>query len=162
MSPLKHRAPGAVGAALTDPRIAAGMIPDGVHCHAATIDVALRCKGWERIIIVTDMIAGAGMPPGHYDFDGRKVIVDERSATLADGTLAGSVLLMDQGIRFMVEQVGASIPDTLRMASEVPARVMGWSQKGRLVAGADADITLFDNRLRVQSTFVGGVRVYAA
>lgn len=162
MSPLRHRAPGAVGAALTDPRISVGMIPDGVHCHAATIDVALRCKGWERLVIVTDMIAGAGMPPGRYDFDGRKVIVDERSATLDDGTLAGSVLLMDQAIRYMVDEVGASIADTLRMASEVPARVMGWPQKGRLVAGADADVTLFDERLRVEATFVAGQRVHAA
>lgn len=161
MSPFKHRAPGAAGAALTDARVAVGVIPDGIHCHPAALDVAVRCKGWERVVLVTDMIAGAGMPPGRCQFDGRPVVVDEHSARLEDGTLAGSVLRMDQAIRNMVERVGVPVADALRMASEVPARLMGWARKGRLVVGADADLTLFDRDLTVRATFIGGTCYYA-
>jgi N-acetylglucosamine-6-phosphate deacetylase len=162
MSAFKHRAPGAPGAALTDPRVAVGIIADGVHCHGATIEIALRCKGWERVVLVTDMIAGAGMKPGEYDFDGRKVIVDERKATLPDGTLAGSVLLMDQAVRNVVEMTSATPAEALRMASEVPSDLMGWRHKGRIVVGADADLVLLDAGLHVQATFVGGRCFFSA
>jgi N-acetylglucosamine-6-phosphate deacetylase len=156
MSAFRHRAPGAPGAALQDQRITVGVIADGVHCHPAAIEIAIRCKGWERVCLVTDMIAGAGMKPGEYDFDGRKVIVDERRAILKDGTLAGSVLVLDQAVRNVVQFAGATIADALRMATEVPARLLGLTRKGRLVVGGDADLTLFDSHLRVDSTFVGG------
>src|SRR5215211_7260494 len=99
MSPFGHRAPGAIGAVLTDDRVTASLIADGVHSHPAALHLALRAKGPDRIALVTDMMAAAGMPPGAYELGGRPVIVDATSARLADGTLAGAVVAMDESIR---------------------------------------------------------------
>jgi N-acetylglucosamine-6-phosphate deacetylase len=98
MAPFAHRAPGAVGAALIDDRLTCGLIADGVHCHAAAIRLAVRAKGPERVALVTDAMAAAGMPPGRYRLGGRPVSSDGVAARLADGTLAGSLLTMDRAL----------------------------------------------------------------
>jgi N-acetylglucosamine-6-phosphate deacetylase len=156
MSPFRHRAPGAVGAALLDERVTAGVIADGVHCHPASVRLALRVKGPERVALVTDAIAGAGTEPGVYQIDGQDILVEQTHARLPDGTLAGSVLTLDQAVRNVVDTCGASVPDACRMASEVPARVLGLAGKGRLAVGADADLVLLDRELRVQAAFAAG------
>jgi N-acetylglucosamine-6-phosphate deacetylase len=89
------------------------------------------------------------------------VIVDETSARLADGTLAGSILTMDQAIRNLVAWTDASVAQALHMCTAVPARLMGWTRKGELRAGHDADITVFDADLRVTHTVVAGEVRYA-
>jgi N-acetylglucosamine-6-phosphate deacetylase len=160
MSPLRHRAPGAVGAALQDDRVVVGLIADGVHCHPAVIDIALRVKGPDRVALVTDAIAGAGVEPGTYELNGQKILVDENLAKLPDGTLAGSILTLDQAVRNVVRLAGASVPHALHMASEVPAQVLGLKTKGRLIVGADADLVLFDESLTVRATFIAGQQVY--
>jgi N-acetylglucosamine-6-phosphate deacetylase len=160
MSPLRHRAPGAVGAALQDDRVVVGLIADGVHCHPAVIDIALRVKGPDRVALVTDAIAGAGVEPGTYELNGQKILVDENLAQLPDGTLAGSILTLDQAVRNVVRLAGASVPHALHMASEVPANLLGLKTKGRLMVGGDADLVLFDESLQVQSTYIAGKRVY--
>jgi N-acetylglucosamine-6-phosphate deacetylase len=160
MSGFAHRAPGAVGAVLSDRRLTAGLIADGVHSHPASVALALRCKGPEGIALVTDASAGAGAPPGVYKLGGRDVTVDGRSARLADGTLAGSVLLLDQAVRNVMLWTGLDLASCLRMASEVPARLLGLGTKGRLAAGCDADLALLDEALEVQATYRGGLCVY--
>ena len=160
MSAFVHRAPGAVGAALLDDRVTAGLIADGVHCHPAGVRLAIRAKGPERVALVTDAIAGAGTRPGVYQIDGQDILVEESHARLPDGTLAGSVLTLDQAVRNVVEGCGASVPDACRMASEVPARVLGLERKGRLAVGCDADLVLFGEGLDVQATFGGGRCLY--
>jgi N-acetylglucosamine-6-phosphate deacetylase len=160
MSPFAHRAPGAIGAALTDDRVAVGLIVDGVHSHPASIRLALRAKGPDRIALVTDAMAAAGMPPGEYALGGRRVVVDGTAATLPDGTLAGAILTLDQAVRNLVRWTDASPADALRTASEVPARLLGLDRAGRLEAGADADLALFDDELRVQATIVEGHVAY--
>ncbi len=160
MSPFGHRSPGAIGATLDDDRLTAGLIVDGVHCHPAAVRVALRAKGIEGICLVSDMMPAAGMPPGRYSLGGREVVVDDTSARLADGTLAGSILTLDQAIRNVVAWTGTPVADALRMASEVPARLLGLTRRGRIAAGFDADLTLFDDRLMVTGTMVGGQTVY--
>ncbi len=160
MSPFLHRAPGAIGAALTDDRVTVGLIVDGVHTHPASVDLALRAKGVERVVLVTDAMAAAGMNPGTYELGGRRVLVDETSARLEDGRLAGSILTLDQAIRNVVRWTGTSPADALRMASEVPARLLGLERVGRLVVGFDADLALFDGDLRVQATIVKGQTAY--
>ncbi len=160
MSPFAHRAPGAIGAALLDDRITVGLIADGVHSHPASVALAYRMKGAARIALVTDMMAAAGMPPGTYALGGQQVIVDGRSARLADGTLAGSILTMDHTVRNMVQWAGADRADALRMASETPARLLGLTHLGTIRAGADADLVLLSDDLTVQATIIRGDIIY--
>ena len=161
MTAIHHRAPGAMVAAMTDDRVTAGLIADGVHSHVATIRLALRAKGPDRIAIVTDMMAAAGLGPGSYDLGGQPVTVDATSARLEGGTLAGSILTMDQAVRNVVAWTDAGIATALHMATAVPARLLGLTSKGQLRLDADADLTLFDRELRVERTIVGGRLVYA-
>jgi N-acetylglucosamine-6-phosphate deacetylase len=156
MTAIHHRAPGAMVATMTDGRVTSGIIPDGVHSHPATVRLALMAKGYDRVLIVTDMMSAAGLGPGTYGLGGQQVTVDETSARLADGTLAGSILTMDQAIRNLVAWTDASIAQALHMCTAVPARLMGWNRKGQLRAGHDADITVFDDQLQVMHTIVGG------
>lgn len=160
MSPFEHRAPGAVGAALTDPRITVGLIVDGVHFHDAGARLAFTAKGEGRIALVTDAMPAAGMPPGEYALGGQRVRVDERSARLLDGTLAGSILTMDVAVRGAIRAAGASVTAALRMASEVPARLLGLENKGVIRPGADADLVLLDGGLEVLATIARGAWVY--
>jgi N-acetylglucosamine-6-phosphate deacetylase len=160
MSGFGHRAPGAVGAALVDDRVAVGLIADGVHSHPAAVRLAVLAKRAERVALVTDAISGAGMEPGIYALDGQDILVDETGARLADGKLAGSVLTLDRAVRNVMVWAGSRVDEACRMASEVPARVLGLAAKGRLLAGMDADLVLLDEQLRVQATFREGRCVY--
>lgn len=162
MSPFHHRTPGAAGAALTDERVSVGLIVDGIHCHPASVRLALKAKGVERAFLVTDMIAGAGLGVGAYTLGGQVVQVDATSARLADGTLAGSVLTMDGAVRNMVNLAEGTVAEACRMAAEVPARMIGLSSKGRLAPGCDADLVLLDEDLRVQATYVAGRPLFKA
>ena len=159
MSGFSHRAPGTVGAALVDDRVTVGLIADGAHCHPAAVRLAVRAKGPDRVALVTDAISGAGMGPGVYGLDGQDIQVDD-VAKLPDGTLAGSVLTLDQAVRNVVNWTGTSVADACRMASEVPARVLGLSSKGRLAAGMDADLVLMGDDLSIQATYRDGRCVY--
>jgi N-acetylglucosamine-6-phosphate deacetylase len=156
MSPFKHRAPGVVGAALVDDRVTVGLIADGVHCHPASVRLAVRAKGARRIALVSDMMPAAGMPPGRYEFGGRPVVVDGTSAKLADGTLAGSIVTHDQAIRNVVRWTEATPAEAIAMASEVPARLLSLEDLGRIAVGCMADLVLLDGSLCVESTIVGG------
>jgi N-acetylglucosamine-6-phosphate deacetylase len=156
MSPFRHRAPGAIGAALVDDRVTVGLIADGVHSHPASVRLAVAAKGADKIALVTDMMPAAGMPPGRYEFGGQPVIVEGMAAKREDGTLAGSVVTLDQAIRNVVRWTEASPAEALRMASEVPARLLGLPDMGRLATGCVADLVLFDGELNVETTIIGG------
>jgi N-acetylglucosamine-6-phosphate deacetylase len=156
MSAFHHRAPGALGAALTDDRVAVSLIADGVHAHPAALELALRAKGADRIVLVTDAVAAAGAPPGDYLLGGVPIVSDGVSARLADGTLAGSTLTMDRAVRAMVSLGGAQIADALAMASTVPAARVGLDDRGSLVVGRRADLVLWSANLTVDATLVAG------
>ena len=160
MSPFGHRAPGVIGAALVDDRVTVGLIADGVHSHPASVRLAVRAKGADRIALVSDIMPAAGMPPGVYTLGGQQVTVDKTTAKLADGTLAGSIATLDQAVRNIVRWTDATPADALRMASEVPARTLGLSDRGRIVPGAIADLALLDDDLTVQATIARGRVVY--
>ncbi len=160
MSPFNHRSPGVVGAALADDRVVVGLIADGVHSHSIAITLALRAKGPKRIALVTDMMAAAGMPPGTYRLGAQHVIRDENSARLTDGTLAGSVLLMDEAVRNMTRWSGLKLGEVLPMATSTPARVLCRRDIGVIERDARADLVLLDTNGNVQKTFVGGDLVY--
>ncbi len=160
MSPFGHRAPGAVGASLVDNRATVGLIADGVHSHPESIRLAVRAKGPERIALVTDMMPAAGMPPGQYQFGGQSVSVNGISAILSDGTLAGSVVPLDQAIRNVVAWTEATPAEAIRMASETPANLLGLSDIGCIETGFLADLVLFDANLNVEATIIGGQVAY--
>lgn len=161
MSPMHHRNPGAMIATMTNDLVTAGIIPDAVHAHPASVRLAIRAKGPDRIAIVSDMMSATGLGPGTYKLGGQTVIVDETSARLQDGTLAGSILTMDQAIRNLVDWADVSAGAALHMATRVPATVLGDETRGRIVAGARADLTLWTDELQIVSTIVNGVVVWA-
>ena len=156
MSPVHHRQPGAMVAALMDDRVVCGLIPDGIHTHPAMVRLALRAKGPDRIAIVSDMMTATGLGPGAYTLGGQHVTVSETTAQLGDGTLAGSVITMDRAIRNLVEWGGISLPEALHMATATPARILGDASRGRLVAGTRADLTLWSADLQVMDVVIGG------
>jgi len=162
MSPIHHRAPGAMGAALLDPRISAGIIPDGVHTHPDMIRLAIRAKGVDRIIVVSDMMTATGLGPGIYGLSGQSVRVDNISARLEDGTLAGSILTMDGAVRNLVHWGEVTTAQALHMATAVPARVLRDITRGEIVPGRRADFTLWNDDLTVSQTIIGGRRFPAA
>lgn len=156
MTAIHHRAPGAMVATLVDDRVTAGLIPDGIHSHPATVRLAIKAKGFDGIVIVSDMMAACGMPPGVYPLATKSVIVTEDSARLEDGTLAGSILTMDQALRNLVHWSECTPAQGIHMMTSVPARLLNDASRGRLVVGARADITAWNNELRPTHTMVGG------
>jgi N-acetylglucosamine-6-phosphate deacetylase len=124
MAPLDRREPGLVGAALADDRITIGLITDGLHVHPALVAVVRRAVGADRLAVVSDAIAALGMPPGAYRLAGRDVVVDETSARLPDGGLAGSVIGLDEAVRNLADFAGVELADAARAATVVPARLM--------------------------------------
>lgn len=162
MSPMHHRAPGAMIATMLDDRITAGIIPDAVHAHPATVRLAIRAKGPDRIAVVSDMISSAGLGPGVYDLGGQRVNVTETTASLDNGTLAGSVLTMDQAVRNLVAWGEVTPAIAMHMCSAVPAGVLRDTTRGRIVTGTRADLTLWSDGLDVTHTIVGGELAWSA
>ncbi|HAJ94925.1 MAG TPA: N-acetylglucosamine-6-phosphate deacetylase [Actinobacteria bacterium] len=158
---IHHRNPGTAGAILTDDRIFAQIIADGVHVHPAMIKLAVRAKGTSRIILITDSIRGTGLPDGDYDYYGQKFIVKDGVARTPEGGLSGSTLMLDQALRNMIKFTGMSLSEVLPMATSVPAEAMGWqNHRGVLKQGADADVVILDEDFNVERTFVLGKEIY--
>lgn len=160
MSPFEHRAPGAVGAVLTDDRIRAGIIADGVHVHEGALRLAYREKGVEGLALVTDAMEAAGMEDGEYELSGRTVQLEGGFVRLPDGTLAGSSLTMDSAVLNAVKFLDIPLKEAVRMASETPAEILSMPEKGRIAPGADADLVVLDREGFVQETIVDGKTVY--
>ena len=160
MSSFEHRAPGAVGALLTDDRVRVGIIADGVHVHEGALRLAYQRKGPEGLALVTDAMEAAGMAEGEYELSGRRVRLENGSVRLPDGTLAGSALTMDQAVRNGVTFMGSPLKDAVRMASETPADILGVFEKGRITPGADADLVVLNTEGTVEETIVAGETVY--
>lgn len=163
MRPLHHREPGLAGAALEDPRVRLSLIVDGVHLHPAAVRMVWNLKLPKLIALVTDAIAAAGdIPPA--DRYGA-VVVDREAGTarLPDGTLAGSILTMDQALRNLVQMTECSPSEAFQCASTTPAAVIGWGgRKGWLKRGYDADIVLLTPEFCVVGTIIAGELVYWA
>lgn len=163
MTPLEYRAPGLVGAILTHPEITVSLIADGVHVHPALLKLAYQTRDPDHVVLVTDAMSALGMPPGQYPLGGKQeVFVDERSARLRDGTLAGSILKPADALRNMMDFCDVPMEAVLPCLTSTPARVLGLTNKGQLVVGADADLTLLDPQGNPTMTIVGGEIVYEA
>ena len=163
-SPLHHRKPGVVGAALTDERAVCELICDDVHLHPAAQRLAYIAKGRNGIILITDSIRACLTENGESELGGQKVFVHENRAELADGTLAGSVLTMADGVRRFMHNTGASLPEAVAAASLNVAVSLGLDhQLGSLEVGKAADIVLLDeDTLQVKKTIIDGTTVFSA
>ncbi len=162
MSPLHHREPGIPGAAFAHPRVTCGVIADGRHVHPEVVALAFRALGPDRLYLTTDAIAAAGMELGEYSLATSRVYLDDSGVpTLEDGTLAGSVLAMDEALKNILAFTGCTIPEAIRMAAATPARLVGEGErKGRLAPGYDADITILRPDLSVEAVYKSGSRIY--
>jgi N-acetylglucosamine-6-phosphate deacetylase len=162
MRPLHHRDPGPLCAVAEADEVYGELIADGIHVHPAMMRLIAKLLGPERTIVITDALAGAGVPDGTFEFNGQRATVVDGVARLDDGTITGSVLTMDQALRNVVQWTGISLTDAVGMLTRNPARAAGTAgHKGRLAAGYDADLLLFDPDLTLQATIRGGVLVYA-
>jgi len=156
MPALEHRAPGLTGAALTDSRVIAGFIADGIHAHPAMAALAWKMKGAEGIALVTDAMAALGMSPGTYRLGDFDVTVDETSARLADGTLAGSILNQEQALQNMMSFTGEAVENILPSLSATPARLAGLGDYGQLIPGNPANITVVNRKGQVKKVVLAG------
>ena len=162
MSPFSHRAPGAPGAALADPRVKVQLIADLVHLHPVALKVAWRAKGAKGCLLVTDAMAATGMPDGDYRLGANLVLVRGAVARLTGGALAGSTLTMDRAVRNMVKAVGVPEVQALRMASEYPCGAIGEVERGRIAQGCIADLVLLDGDFTPLVTVARGEVAYRA
>lgn len=163
MPPLAHREPGLPGALLTDPRPGVGFIPDGIHTHPAIVNLAWKQLGPARFSMVTDAMAALGIGPGRHLLGDFEVVVDATSARLSDGTLAGSILSLDQGVRNLIAYTGCSLEDALATVTTTPARLLGLDhERGYIAPRFVADLVLLSPDLQVRTTFSEGEVVYHA
>ncbi|MEO7430212.1 MAG: N-acetylglucosamine-6-phosphate deacetylase [Acidimicrobiales bacterium] len=161
MVPLHHREPGLAGVALTDERLHVGLIADGIHVDPSVVTVAQRALG-DRLTLVTDAVAALGMPEGRQALGRSEVTVDADGVRLADGTLAGSNLAMDQAVRNLMAFTGCSAEVAVCAGTEAPARVLGDERRGTLAVGSRADLVVLDGERRVVATVIGGRIVHDA
>lgn len=153
MTPLHHRMPGMVGAALAHAQFAE-VIPDLLHVHPGAIRAALRSI--PCLYCVTDSTAATGMPDGEYRLGRQPVTKCLGGVRLADGTLAGSTLTMDRALRNLVDVVGVPLADAVRRVSTHAADFLGIGDRGRLAEGGWADVVVLDGALHVQEVWVEG------
>ncbi len=152
MPGLHHRDPGMVGAALAHAEYAE-IIPDLLHVHPGAIKTALRCI--PKLFCVTDSTAAAGMPDGEYMLGRQVVHKCMGGVRLADGTLAGSTLTMDQALRNLVS-IGLPLAEASRRVSTNAADYLGETQRGRLAPGCHADFVVLDRDLNIKAVYIEG------
>jgi N-acetylglucosamine-6-phosphate deacetylase len=160
MTPLNHRRPGLTGAVLESDDVAAEIICDGVHVHAAVVRAAVAAKGTSKVMAITDGTAGSGLQPGERASLGGRPIAIKDAAYLDDGTLAGSVLTMDRAFRLLVNDMGFTLIEAAQMCSTTPARELALHGSGLLAPEAVADLVVLDRDLQVVETYISGVRVF--
>ena len=158
MSQITPRAPGAVGAALADDRLYAGIIADGLHVDPLNLRLAFRAKGPERLMLVTDAMSSVGAASDHFRLHGRLIRLAGGRLTDDAGTLAGAHLGMNEAVRNAVAMMGATLAEALTMASLTPARFLGLDgERGRIAKGFRADLVALDAAFGVTATWIGGV-----
>jgi N-acetylglucosamine-6-phosphate deacetylase len=157
MRPFSHRDPGVIGAILTEPLVTAEIIADGVHVAGPAIQILMGTKGFDTVLLVSDGIAATGMPDGSYRLGNFEVSVRDGVCRNAEGKLAGSTLTLDRALRYVVA-LGVPLLDAVRMATVLPARRLGLAgKKGILAVGADADLVVLTEELRVRGVMTRGV-----
>lgn len=156
MRPFHHRDPGVVGGVLLLDAIKAELIVDFIHMHEGAVEMAYRLKGADGIILITDAMRAKGMPYGEYDLGGQLVHVTESGAHLSNGSLAGSILTMDQAVRNMHQITNCTLEELVKMSSYNAAQQLKLTNKGQLIEGYDADAVIVDEHLLLHQTIKAG------
>ncbi|WP_407537456.1 N-acetylglucosamine-6-phosphate deacetylase [Cetobacterium somerae] len=155
MSFFNHREPGVVGAVF-DSDIKAGVIADGFHCHYSAIKSAIKVMG-ERLYLVTDAVSPVGTDMEYFYFEGNKVFYKDGKCFGEDGTLGGSALTMDAGVRNLVKYCDITLEEAVRMATLYPAKAVNIDNEyGKLQPGCFADIVFLDKHLRLKKVIAKG------
>jgi N-acetylglucosamine-6-phosphate deacetylase len=158
MSQLTGREPGLAGTALEDDRLCAGIICDGIHVNRTGLRIAFRCKGRDRLMLVTDAMPLVGTNERQFMLQGRQITLHENRLTGPDGTLAGAHLTMIEAVRNAVALLEISLVDALIMASRTPAAFLGLaSELGRIAPGYRADLVAFNPDFKVIGTWISGI-----
>ena len=157
----QHR-PAIMGAVLERP-VFCEAICDGRHLHPGTVRMLLACKGWDKVVAVTDSIQAAGLPDGQYKLGVNDVVVRDGDAVLADtGVRAGSTLTTGQALKNLVRFAGEGVERVLPLLTANPARLIGLEGKGVIAPGMDADLVVLDSALDVCATYVAGQKVWTS
>jgi N-acetylglucosamine-6-phosphate deacetylase len=153
-----HREPGVIEAILVSDDINSELIADFVHVYPSALDIAVRCKGVDKLILVSDNLKYAGLPNGTYiDELGREIVKDDEKAHIPGWTLAGSISPLNRNVRNMVQGVGITLPEAFRMASLNPAQLLGFGdRKGSLEVGKDADLIVIDEDINLYAAMRSG------
>ena len=160
MRPLSHRDPGIVGAVLSDQRIYAEIIADGVHVAPEVVGIFAKAKGAARIILASDATSATGMPDGEYALGKHLVQVRSGVCRDAEGRLAGSTLTQDRALRNLIQWTGMRLGDALLSLTANPASALSLDGRGGIEPGAFADLTFLDKDLQVVRTYAGGALVF--
>ena len=160
MNPIHHRNPGPVVAASENEQVMAELICDGIHSHPAIIRMAFKLFGDDRIILISDTMRACGLEDGTYDLGGQDVTVRGSLATIADGSIAGSVTCLPDCLRFAVKTAGIPLESAIKCATENPAKALGLENViGSLKAGCLADILILNTDLTLKSVILRGKEI---
>ena len=159
MPPIHHRKPGVIGAASENEAVSAELICDGIHVHPASVRMAFKLFGAERMVLISDALRCCGMPDGEYELGGQQVFLAENVAKLADGTLAGSATNLYDCMRNAV-RFGIPKEDAIRAASYNPARqIRALDRVGSIADGKLADFVVCDEDLNRRAVWLGGKQI---
>ena len=155
-----HRDPGVVGAALLDNRVSTELIADTFHIHKGLFQLVANIKG-DQLVLITDCTRAGGLADGEYTLGGQPIFVKGIECRLADGTIAGSVLKLNEAVRNVLENTDLPVNRVVNMASLTPARRIGLgATKGSLETGKDADIAIVTEHFDVERTILDGRTIY--
>ena len=155
MTPLAHRAPGVVGAALNSD-VSCELIVDTFHVSAALYDMLFRLKG-RKLCFITDCLPAGGLPYGEYTLGGAKIVYRDIVCRLEDGTVAGSVLHLNEGVWNAFTNSSIPLHECVNCASLNPATVLGIAdRKGSIEVGKDADVIITDDNFNIVKTIIAG------
>ena len=158
MKGFHHHEPGIIGAILAEDRLFAELIWDNLHVHPGAAKMLVRAKGCSRVMLVSDAMRASAAADGEYDLAGQTVYVRHGAARLADGTLAGSTITLDQAVRNAAEHVG--LRAAVEMATLTPAKSIGVvNRRGAIEVCLAADLTVLDRELNVVKVFIGGQQI---
>lgn len=159
MPPLHHRNPGCVGAVLNDDRVFCELIADTYHVHKGLFELFTRIKG-NKLVLITDSMRACNMPEGVYTLGGQKVYIKDNKCTLANGTIASSVIKLNEAVHNLYKNTTVEFYQAVACASANAAKSIGCTNKGTLKNGRDADIIIMDENCNIYRTIINGNTVY--